>query len=333
MRDGWLGSGLLTRFRFCYGWEMRIVVLDGHTLNPGDLDWARLAQLGELEVHERSPGPTVLDRASEAEILLTNKTRLDRATIEALPNLRYIGVLATGHDVVDTQTCRDRGIVVTNVPEYGTRTVAQHVFALILELCNRVGLHSRDVADGGWTKREWSYCLEPMRELDGKTLGIVGYGRIGAAVGAIGSALGMKILAHARTPKDGVECVGLDTLFTRSDVISLHCPLTPDTEKMINAEALRKIRTGAFLINTARGQLVNEHDLAAALTSGPIAAAALDVLSQEPPPDDHPLIGLPNCLITPHNAWAAPEARARLLAIGIDNLKAFLDGQTQNAVS
>ena len=312
---------------------MKIVVLDGHTLNPGDLSWDSLRQLGDCEIHARSSAAEILPRAQGAGIVLTNKTPLNAATLGQLPELKYVGVLATGFNVVDVAAAKTRGVVVTNVPAYGTPSVAQHVFALILELTQNVALHAQTVRDGKWTRSpDFCYWDRPLIELNGLTLGIVGYGRIGQAVGALGRAFGMKVITSSRRKVEGADTVSLEDLFRQSDVISLHCPLTPETNGLINRERLSLMKRTAFLINTGRGPLVVEQDLADALAAEKIAGAALDVLSVEPPSAQNPLLQAKNCLITPHIAWATRAARARLLDIAVANVKAFQAGAPQNVV-
>ena len=312
---------------------MKIVVLDAHTLNPGDLDWSPLQQLGACTIHDRSTAAEIVPRAKDAELVLTNKTPLTSATLAELPKLRYIGVLATGYNVVDIPAATARGIVVTNVPDYGTRSVAQHVFALLLELTQNVGHHAQTVREGRWNKSlDFCYWDRPLVELAGLKLGIVGYGRIGRAVAEIGRAFGMEILASSRSEKQGVTQVSLEELFRVSDVISLHCPLTAENKGMINAARLRLMKPGAFLINTSRGPLIVEQDLADALNAGQIAGAALDVLAVEPPPGENPLFRAKNCVITPHIAWATRAARERLLGIAVANVAAFQAGRPQNVV-
>lgn len=315
---------------------MNICVLDGFTLNPGDLSWDELRQLGPCEIHDRTPAPEVIERAANAEIILTNKALLPRETIAALPKLKYIGVLATGTNVVDLVAARERNIPVTNIPAYGTKTVAQATIALLLELTNRGGHHAQRVRDGGWTRAmDWCFWDAPLTELDGLTLGIVGYGRIGAAVADIAHALGMNIIAYNQSPKAApsfVKFADLETLFRTSDVVSLHCPLTPQTKNLINAKRLAAMKPTAFLLNTSRGPLIDEVALAEALNAGRLAGAALDVLSVEPPPANNPLLQTKNCLITPHNAWATRAARSRLMKIAADNVRAFLNGTPQNVV-
>lgn len=316
---------------------MNIVVLDGFTLNPGDLNWAPLESLGHCEIHDRTPSTRIVERAANADIVLTNKVGLTRDVILRLPRLRYIGVLATGTNVVDLAAARERSIPVTNIPAYGTRAVAQATFALILELANRVGHHAQTVRAGRWSQcADWCYWDFPLVELDGLTLGIVGFGRIGRAVAEIARAFGMKILAHTPAPNPSlpsVTFVSLETVFRESDFLSLHCPLTPTTEKLVNAARLALMKPTACLINTSRGGLVDDSALAAALNAGKIAGAGLDVLSSEPPSADNPLFCAKNCFITPHNAWGTRAARERLLRIAVENIRTFLSGQPQNVVN
>ena len=315
---------------------MNICVLDGFTLNPGDLSWDELRQLGPCEISDRTPPVEIIARAANAEIVLTNKVQLNRAIIDALPRLKYIGILATGTNAVDLAAARERNIPVTNVPAYSTRSVAQATIALLLELTNRAGHHAQRVGDGAWTRAtDWCFWDSPLIELDGLTIGIIGYGRIGAAVAEIAHALGMNIIAYSRSSKSApafVKLVELETLFRTSDVVSLHCPLTPQTQQLVNAERLAWMKPSAFLLNTSRGPLVDEPALAAALNSGRLAGAGLDVLSVEPPPADNPLLQAKNCLITPHNAWGTRAARTRLLKIAVANIQAFLNGKPQNVV-
>ena len=315
---------------------MKIVVLDGYTMNPGDLSWEGLEGLGECAVYERTPPERVVERAAGAEVVLTNKVVLDGAVMARLPALRYIGVLATGYNVVDTAAARERGIVVTNVPAYSTRSVAQLVMALVLELAHHVGDHSRGVHEGRWTRSpDFAYWDWPLVELDGLVMGIVGFGQTGRAVADLTRAFGMRVLVHTRTPTagPGVEFVDLATLLRRSDVVSLHCPLTPETEGLVNAKRLALMKPTAFLINTSRGPVVNERDLADALNAGRIAGAGLDVLSTEPPKADNPLLGAKNCFITPHFAWATRAARERMMKTVVANVRAFLAGRPQNVVN
>ncbi len=312
---------------------MKIVVLDGYTANPGDVSWDELAALGELTVHDRTPAPEIRARIGDAEIVLTNKTPLTRETLAACPKLRFVGVLATGYNIVDAAAAKELGIPVANVPAYSTPSVAQLTFALLLEVCHRVGHHSQAVHQGRWT-RSTDFCFweYPLIELAGKTLGLIGYGRIGKAVAEIARALGMRVLVY--TPHSrGPENVPLQALLAESDVISLHCPLTAENQGMIDRNTLSQMKDGVILINTARGALINEQDLREALQSGKVYAAALDVAATEPIPADSPLLGLDNCLITPHIAWAPKEARIRLLQITAENVRAFVAGKPQNIVN
>jgi glycerate dehydrogenase len=315
---------------------MKIVVLDGYTLNPGDLSWDALKAIGPCEIYDRTAPADLLKRAGEAGILLTNKTELRREHIEQLPDLNYIGVLATGTNVVDLQAARERRIPVTNIPTYGTRSVAQATIALLLELTNHVGLHARSVREGKWSASvDWCYWELPMVELDGLTMGIVGFGRIGRAVGELASAFGMKVLACDSQPITNpgrAKPTDLDTVFRESDVVTLHCPLTSENKHLVNAGRLVTMKPSAFLLNTSRGPLVDERALAEALNSGRIAGAGLDVLPVEPPPLSNPLLQAKNCVITPHLAWATKAARARLLQIAAENIQAFLDRRPQNVV-
>ncbi len=313
-----------------------IVILDGHTLNPGDLSWDSLAELGNLSVHDRTAASEIFNRARAAEILFTNKTPITADTIEALPQLRYIGVLATGYNVVDTGAARAAGIPVTNIPAYGTASVAQMTFALILELIQQPALHDASVHAGDWSEcLDFCYWKKPLVELDGLTLGLVGYGEIGQAVARLGRAFGMKILVHTRTVREEPDTrfVDCETLFAEADVVSLHCPLTNENQGFVNAQLLSQMKPTAFLINTARGPLVDEAALAKALNEEQIAGAATDVLSVEPPPADNPLFGAKNIIITPHIGWATRAARERLMNIAADNLCAFLKGTPQNVVN
>jgi glycerate dehydrogenase len=316
---------------------MNIVVLDGYTLNPGDLSWDELKALGPCEIFDRTSPGEVAARAANAEIVITNKAVLHRAQIEAMPKLKYIGVTATGYNVVDIDAAKERGIVVCNVPLYGTRSVAQHTFALLLELTQHVGHHAQSVRDGRWVRSvDWCYWDKPLIELDGLTMGIVGYGRIGQATARLAEAFGMKVITtpsnSGKRREPNVAVVDLDYFFSESDVVSLHCPLTPETKHLVNAPRLALMKPTAFLLNTSRGPLIDEAALADALNAGRLAAAALDVLSTEPPPEDNPLLTAKNCLITPHNAWAMRAARARLMKTSVDNVRAFLAGRPQNVV-
>lgn len=311
----------------------RIVVLDGYTLNPGDLSWSSLEELGPVTLHDHTPPELTLERAQGAPIVLTNKTVLSADTLRALPELRYVGVLATGYNVVDITVAAERGIAVTNVPGYAAASVSQAVFALILELSNRTGDHARAVSEGRWAKsRDFCFWDTPLVELSGLTLGIVGFGAIGRDVSNIARAFGMRVIVHSRRLVDGEENVSFDDLFARADVISLHCPLTPETKGLVNAERLSQMKPSAFLINTGRGPLIDEAALADALNRGQIAGAGLDVLGKEPPAADNPLFTAKNCFITPHIAWATKASRERLLATSVANVRAFLAGAPQNLI-
>lgn len=313
---------------------MKIIVLDGYALNPGDLSWDELRGLGDCEIHDRTPVDQIVARAADAEVILTNKCPLSAETIARLPKLKLIGVMATGYNIIDTAAAQKQGAVVCNVPSYGTTSVAQHVFALILEHTQNVGAHAAAVREGRWANNiDWCFWDHPLVELDGKTLGIVGYGRIGQAVADLGRAFGMKIIATSRSPKEGVEQVSVDELFQRSDVISLHCPLTAETEGLVNTTRLEMMKPQALLVNTGRGQLIVEADLAAALTAGRIGGAALDVLSSEPPSPDNPLLSAPRCFVTPHIAWATQAARTRALNTVIANIRTYAAGSPQNVVN
>ncbi len=317
---------------------MRLVVLDGYTLNPGDLSWANLEALGPLTVYDRTPLEETAVRAADAEIVLTNKAVLSRDILQRLPRLRYIGVLATGYNIVDVDAARERKVLVSNVPDYGRPSVVQMVFAHLLNLMLHVADHGHSVAAGRWTRNaDFCYWDYPLCELAGLTMGIVGFGRIGRAAAAVARAFDMHILAHdvspPSEPPEGVRFVGLEELFRQSDVVSLHCPLTPATDKLVNAERLALMKPSACLINTARGPLVDEVALADALDAGRLAGAGLDVLSTEPPPADNPLLTAKNCCITPHIAWATRAARQRLLDAAVANVQAFLAGKPQNVVN
>lgn len=308
----------------------RIVVLDGYTLNPGDLSWREFEALGEFTVHARTRFEDILSRCHQSDIVLTNKVPLSADTLSELPCLRYIGVLATGYNVIDVAAARARGIPVSNVPGYGTMSVAQHTFALLLELARQVGRHGDSVRSGQWsTSPDWCYWHSPQIELSGLTLGIVGAGRIGEAVAALGRAFGMKVQLVTRS--GGQE--KLRQVLQDADVVSLHCPLTPDTKHLLNANTLAWMKPTAFLLNTSRGPLIDEDALAQALNDGRIAGAGLDVLSAEPPPPDHPLLSACNCIITPHVAWATSAARARLLQIAVENIRGYLNGTPRHVVN
>jgi glycerate dehydrogenase len=318
---------------------VKIVVLDGYTLNPGDNPWDEIAAFGELEVHDRTPEELVLERCRGARIVLTNKTRLSDSALAQLPELGLICVLATGYNVVDLEKAAELGVPVVNVPEYGSDSVAQHAIALLLELTNRVARYHDAVLRGEWSRSaDFTLVAQPLTELHGTSIGIVGLGRIGARVAAVAQALGMEILAH--NPRNRVAPAGmavtwleLDELFARADVVSLHCPLNPLNEGMVNAARLALMQPHALLINTSRGGLINEQDLADALNGGVIAGAAVDVAAREPIPSDSPLLAARNCIITPHIAWATLAARRRLMAATAQNIAAFLAGSPRNVVN
>jgi glycerate dehydrogenase len=313
---------------------MKIVVLDGFALNPGDLSWDSLKAIGNVEIFERTQPDEIIKRAAGVGIILTNKTILSAETLKKLPDLKYIGVLATGYNVVDLNAAKACGIVITNIPDYSTRSVAQHVFALILDFFNGVGTLSQGVRNGRWSGSiDFSYWDKPLTELAGKTIGIIGFGRIGKAVSGISEAMGMRVIVSNITETPGYENLTIDDLLKRSDIVTLHCPLTPETKGIINADRLKMMKPTALLVNTARGPLVAENDLAEALNVGIIAGAALDVLSVEPPSASNPLLRAKNCIITPHVAWATLSARKRLLEIAVDNIKSFLNGQLINVVN
>ncbi len=316
---------------------MNICVLDGFTLNPGDLSWDDLRHLGPCEIHDRTPPDQIRARAHNAEIVLTNKAPLKRDTLATLPALKYIGILATGTNVVDLTAARERNIPVTNVPAYGSPAVAQATFALLLELTNHVGHHSERVRAGEWTRAtDWCFWDFPLVELQQLNLGIIGFGEIGMAVAAIAHAFGMNVIAYNPSAKAApayVQFVDLETVFSSADVVSLHCPLTEKNRGLVNASRLATMKSTAFLLNTSRGPLVDEAALAEALNSGRIAGAGVDVLSAEPPPAENPLLRAKNCVITPHNAWGTRAARARLMRVAVENIRAFLDGAPQNVVN
>ena len=320
---------------------MKIVVLDGYTENPGDLSWGRLEELGEFIVYDRSSltdEDEAIARIGEAEIVITNKTPITKRVLDSCPSIRYIGVLATGYNVVDYAYAAKKGIPVTNVPGYGTDTVAQFTFALLLEICHHVAHHSEAVHAGRWEQSpDFCFCDYPQIELAGKTMGIIGFGRIGQKVGTIAKAFGMKVLAHSPHEYASGKAIGtyvnLDTLLAESDVISLHCPLFPETEGIINQATVAKMKDGVILLNNGRGPLVVEQDLADALNSGKIQTAAVDVVSAEPIKGDNPLLTAKNCFITPHIAWATKEARQRIMDCAVNNVKAFLAGAPENVVN
>lgn len=319
------------------GNDRKIVILDGYTENPGDLSWEPLEKFGRLTVYDRTPAAETVNRIGDAEIIFTNKTVISREILDACPNVKYIGVLATGFNVVDLDATFDKGITVTNIPSYGTDTVGQFAIALLLEICHHIGDHNRTVHEGKWEKCEdfcyWDY---PLIELAGKTMGIVGFGRIGQATGRIAKALRMRVIAYDAYPNDSgrelADYVSLDQLFAESDVISLHCPLTKDNEKMINRETIAKMKDGVIIINNSRGPLIDEVALAEALEEGKVYAAGLDVVSTEPIRGDNPLLKAKNCFITPHISWAARESRQRLLDIAVDNLENYLAGTPANVI-
>ncbi len=316
---------------------MKIVALDTFPINPGDLHWDAVSALGACALFDRTAPDEVYERAKNAEIILTNKVPLTGSLMTQLPLLTYIGVMATGYNIVDVQAARERGIVVTNVPSYSTMSVAQLVFALILELTHHTAAHSLSVHEGIWCAgRDFSYSVAPLAELAGCTMGIVGYGAIGKAVAGIASAFGMNVLVATRTPfasATSVRCVDLETVFRESDVLSLHCPLTPATAGLVNDIRLSMMKRNAFIINTSRGPIVDEQALAHALNTGCIAGAGIDVLSSEPPHPQNPLLTAKNCIITPHVGWATFAARARLIGVVAENIAAFLNGAPQNVVS
>jgi len=317
---------------------MNIVVLDGYTLNPGDLSWKNLESLGLCTVHDRSAPEEVVPRAKDAEIILTNKTVLSSDTIKQLPKLKYIGVLATGYNIVDIQAAHDIDIPVTNVPTYSTQSVAQIVFAHLLNLAHHAAHHAQTVKSGRWTSSpDFCYWDTPLIELAGLTMGIIGFGKIGQATAKLALAFGMNVIfydiAEPSSIPQGCQLTEVDDIFRTSDVISLHCPLTSDTTKIINTERLKLMKKTAFLINTSRGPLVDEQALAEALNNETIAGAALDVLSEEPPGESNPLLTARNCYITPHIAWATYAARKRLLQVAVDNVASFLAGKLQNVVN
>ena len=318
---------------------MKIVVLDGYTLNPGDLSWKGFEKIGQLTVHDITKSEQTIERIGDAEIVITNKTLLTKEIFDACKNIKYVGVLATGYNVVDVNAAKEQGILVTNIPAYGTNTVAQFAISLLLEVCNRVGAHSDAVASGRWQKTGGHFCFwdYPMLELDGKTMGVIGYGRIGQATAKMAKAFGMKIVAYSRSKKPGtiedhVHYISLDELFASSDVISLHCPLSSSTEGIINKDSLSKTKQGAIIINTSRGGLIVEQDLADWLNADK-GYAAVDVVSEEPMKDTNPLHKAKNCIITPHIAWATKEARTRLMDIAVDNLSGFVSGTPKNIVN
>lgn len=319
---------------------MKITILDGYTENPGDLSWDWLKEFGEADIYDRTPPDDgeVIRRIGNADIVLTNKTPISRAALDACPGLRYISVLATGYNIVDVAVAKERGIPVSNVPSYGTASVAQFAIALLLEVCHHAAHHSDAVHEGRWEHNpDWCFWDYPLIELSGKTMGIIGFGRIGQTTGKIARALGMEVLAYSRSQRqDGkaiAEYVDLDTLLEKSDVIALHCPLFPETENIINRDSIAKMKDGVILINNSRGGLVVEQDLADALNSGKVYAAGLDVVSTEPIRADNPLLSAKNCLITPHISWAPKESRQRIMDCTRENLRAYLAGAPVNVVN
>lgn len=320
---------------------MKIVVLDGYTENPGDLSWEPFEALGELTVYDRtdvSDKDEIISRIGDAEAVLTNKTPIDRTVLDQCPNLRFISVLATGYNVVDVAYAKEKGIPVSNIPAYGTDAVGQFAIALLLEICHRIGHHDQAVKEGRWTAcQDWCFWDYPLIELAGKTMGIIGFGRIGQKSGQIAKAMGMKILAYNRSQsesgKEIAEYVDLDTLLAQSDVIALHCPLFPETQEIINRETISKMKDGVIIINNSRGPLIAEQDLADALNSGKVYAAGLDVLCDEPMRKDNPLLTAKNCIITPHISWAPRESRQRIMDMSVRNLRAFLNGKPINVVN
>lgn len=318
---------------------MKIVVLDGYTLNPGDLSWGKLEALGECTVYERTAPDDTINRIGDAEIVFTNKTLLTREIFEACPNMKYIGVLATGYNVVDVIAAKENNITVTNIPTYGTIAVAQMTFALLLEICHHVWDHNLSVKDGEWTSgKDFCFWNHPLIELSGKTMGLIGYGRIGQAVGKLAQAFGMKVLAVDKYPNLDLECetmkyVSLDDMLKQSDIISLHCPMLEDTELIMRKENIDKCRDGVIILNTSRGGLIKEDDMAEALKSGKVFAFAADVVSTEPIKMDNALLKEPNAILTPHIAWAPKESRQRLMTTAVDNLASYQAGDIINCVN
>lgn len=317
----------------------QIIVLDSYATNPGDLSWAALEALGNVTYYDKTSADEIVSRIGDAEIIILNKTVIDESVLRACPSIKYIGVLATGYNVVDTKAARKHGVTVCNVPSYSTMSVAQHVFALLLEICIHVGDHNQAVKAGDWTNSPYfTFWNHPLLELADKTMGIIGYGDIGRQVAVIASAFGMKVVANRRNPRpednsDTVTMVSLDELYKQSDVISLHAPLTDETKEMINQDSIAKMKDGVIILNTARGPLINDQDLAKALGNDKVYAAGIDVATVEPIPGDNPLLSHENCIITPHIAWAPLAARKRLLDITAKNVKAFLDHAPQNVVN
>ncbi|NDL67559.1 D-2-hydroxyacid dehydrogenase [Anaerotalea alkaliphila] len=318
---------------------MKIVILDGYTENPGDLSWEGFEVLGEFQCHDRTPAEEIVKRIGDAEVVIVNKTPITRETLAQCPNVKYIGVLATGYNIVDVQAAREHGIPVCNIPTYGTAAVAQFVMAMLLEICHHVGHHSDAVHEGRWEKNaDWCFWDHPLIELADKTMGIIGFGRIGQTTARLAQAFGMKVLAYDAYRNPALETetcryVELDELYAQSDVITLHCPLFPETEGIINKGSIAKMKDGVIILNNSRGPLIVEQDLCDALNSGKVSAAGVDVVSSEPIKGDNPLLKAKNCLITPHISWAPKESRQRLMDIAVDNLKRFLDGTPVNVVN
>lgn len=332
-RPGWSGKNIERRIVF-----MRIVVLDGFALNPGDLNWDEINAIGDTIVYDRTEARLIVNRISNCDVVLTNKTPITRETIDACPSIRFIGILSTGYNTVDVAYAQEKGIVVCNVPDYCTNCVAQHVFAMLLAYTNHIAEHAASVREGAWKRcPDFSYWKYPISEIYGKTMGIIGLGRIGKRVASIANAFGMKVLAYTPDPDRSLESdmlrfASLDEVLSQSDCLSLHCPLTDETRHLIRRETIAKMKPGMILINTSRGQLINELDLSAALMSGKIRLALLDVLSEEPPRNGSPLIDSPRCVVTPHISWAPREARMRLMSIMRDNLIAYRDGHPINTI-
>jgi len=318
---------------------MKIVVLDGYTENPGDLNWDALQALGDVRIYDRTPEKEIIKRIDDAEIVFTNKTPLSQNIFTSCPTIKYIGVLATGYNVVDTTSAKEHNIIVTNIPTYGTDSVAQFAIGLLLELCHHIGSHSDSVHQGDWNKSpDWCYWNYPLIELAGKTIGIIGFGRIGHRTGQIAKAFNTHVIVNDQYEnpafvKEGFTYVEREELFKTSDVIILHCPLFPSTNQFINKESISQMKDGVMIINNSRGQLINENDLADALNSGKVAGAALDVVSTEPIQEDNPLLYAQNTILTPHISWAPKESRLRLMNIAVDNLKSWMDGNPINVVN
>lgn len=317
---------------------MKIVILDGYTENPGDLSWDGFEVLGSLTVYDRTPADKVIERIGGAKIVITNKTPVNAAAIAACPNIKYIGLLATGYNVVDVAAAKSKGVTVCNIPTYGTNAVGQFAIALLLEICHHIGHHSDAVRQGRWENNaDWCFWDYPLIELAGKTMGVIGFGRIGQATGKTAKALGMKVIAYDEHPNEPgreiADYVSIDELFSKSDVISLHCPLFASTAGIINKDSIRKMKDGVIILNNSRGQLIVEQDLADGLNSGKVYAAGLDVVSVEPIKGDNPLLKAKNCIITPHISWAPIESRRRLMDIAVENLRSFLAGNPVNVVN